>query len=210
MRIINTDGSEAEMCGNGARCAALFAHKKLGFGKKFSMDTKAGLIACLVKARSVQVRLTEPTRFRSVSHLEIGNRQIPYYFINTGVPHTVIFEEALEEIDVIETGRLIRDHEVFKPAGTNVNFVAVTGPRSLRIRTYERGVENETLACGTGATASALVAGLSDLVRPPVTVKTQSGENLKINFKQEGFSVTNVTLEGDVRFIFEGSWIDHV
>ena len=210
MRIINLDGSEAEMCGNGSRCAALFAHKKLGLGKKFVMETKAGLIHCDIKPWTVQVQLTYPSGFRNVATLEVLGREIPYYFINTGVPHAVIVEEDLDEVPVIELGRAIRHHDRFKPKGTNVNFISRVGPNSIKVRTYERGVENETLACGTGSTASAIVAAQAGLVKPPVDVRTRGGEILKINFKQEGNAVSHVTLEGNAEFIFEGSLLNDI
>ncbi len=205
MRIINLDGSEAEMCGNGARCAALFAHKKLGLGRKFLMETKAGLVSCDIKTWTVQVQLTNPVGFRALANLNVLGREVPYYFVNTGVPHTVVIEDDLDAAPVVELGRAIRNHERFKPKGTNVNFIVPTGPHSLRVRTYERGVENETMACGTGSTASAVVATLAGLVKPPIDVKTSGGETLKVNFKLDGSTVSSVTLEGAAEFIFEGS-----
>jgi diaminopimelate epimerase len=214
MRIINLDGSEAEMCGNGARCAALYAHKQLGLGRKFLMETKAGIVSCEIKPWTVQVQLTNPVGFRELSTLNISGREVPYYFVNTGVPHVVVLEDDLDAVPVVDLGRAIRYHEHFQPRGTNVNFVACTGPHSLRVRTYERGVENETLACGTGSTASAVMAALAGRVKPPVEVKTSGGEALKINFqldrsfKLDGSAVSNVTLEGAAEFIFEGSLLN--
>jgi diaminopimelate epimerase len=211
MRIINSDGSEPDMCGNGSRCAALYAHKILGFDRKFTMETKAGLIQCAINTWTVQVQLTDSTQYRSLSHLKVSGKEVSYYFVNTGVPHTVIIiDDDLESVPVEELGREIRNHSKFQPAGTNVNFVKKSGPRSLKVRTYERGVEGETLACGTGSTAAAIVAALVGLVKPPVEVKTKSGEVLKINFNQNADSVTNITLEGNAEFTFEGSLCDAI
>ncbi len=206
MRILNSDGSEAEMCGNGARCAALFAHKILGFSSKFVMETKAGLIPSCINAWTVQVELTKPKGYRPIANLKIFKKDFPYYHINTGVPHVVSFvEENLDEVQAGEIGREVRFHSKFQPRGANVNFVKKTGAKSLSIRTYERGVEAETLACGTGSVASAVVAVMAGLLKSPVDVKTKSGEVLKINFNQEGETISQVTLEGNAEFTFEGS-----
>ena len=125
-------------------------------------------------------------------------------FINTGVPHVVIFTEGLDQIPVVEVGRAIRHHEMFKPRGTNVNFAEVAGKNLVAVRTYERGVEDETLACGTGTVASAVVASLTNRVEPPVQVKTKSGEILTVYFERSGNHVSNVFLEGTAKFVFGG------
>lgn len=211
MRIINSDGSEPEMCGNGSRCAALYAHKILGLNRKFSMETKAGIIQCAINTWTIQVQLTDSVHYRQMPHLKVSGKTVPCHFINTGVPHVVIIsEDDLDSVNVEELGAEIRHHTEFQPKGTNVNFIKKTGARSLKARTYERGVEGETLACGTGATASAIVAALAGLVKPPVEVKTKSGEILKISFNHNENSATDVTLEGNAEFTFEGSANDAI
>jgi diaminopimelate epimerase len=211
MRILNADGSEAEMCGNGARCSALYGRKVLGLERKFAMETKAGLIDCMINTWTVCVQLTDPKGYRPLSHLKIGGKDLPFYFINTGVPHVVsVVEHDLDKVPVEAWGRELRYHTKFQPKGANVNFIKKTGPRSLRVRTYERGVEAETLACGTGVSASAVVGALAGLVSSPVEVKTQSGETLKIDFCLDEDTVTNVTLEGNAEFTFEGSLSDAI
>jgi diaminopimelate epimerase len=206
MRIFNPDGSEAEMCGNGARCAGLYARSILGLKRSFSMETCAGVVSCQINRWTVKVALTPPKGYKSESKLKVNNTTLPYHFINTGVPHVVSMVKGnLDEVDVKTLGRAIRGHEKFKPKGANVNFVYRSGPKTIRIRTYERGVEAETLACGTGSTAGAIVASLSGVVCPPVEVKTKSGEVLKVNFKEENGLVSDVTLEGNAEFTFEGS-----
>jgi diaminopimelate epimerase len=198
-------------CANGARCAALFAHKVLGLGRKFRIETKAGIIHAAINAWTVEVQLTNPTAYAGPNELKLADRSLPYFSINTGVPHTVvILEEDFDEFPVAKIGGEVRFHNAFQPAGTNVNFIRKTGARSLAVRTYERGVEAETLACGTGSTASAIVAVLNGLVTAPVEVKTKSGEILKINFQKEGNLVSNVTLEGNAQFTFEGSLSDAI
>lgn len=203
MRIVNADGSEAQMCGNGSRCVALYARKVLKFPSKFSIETLAGVIDAEWKGEVIKVRLVEPKDFRPLSDLEAGGRKISFYFINTSVPHAVIFVDHLKDYPVSDWGEKIRFHERFKPAGTNVNFVQVTGEKSLFVRTYERGV-GETQACGTGATASAIVSVVSGRAKAPVRVRTRGGEILKVDFQRQGSRVKNVCLEGKARFVFEG------
>ncbi|MFA5411662.1 MAG: diaminopimelate epimerase [Candidatus Omnitrophota bacterium] len=201
MRVFNADGSEAEMCGNGARCVALFIGRRC---KK--VETRAGIIETKVNKDKIKIKLTEPKKLKLNMPLTINGRLLKVNFINSGVPHTVIFAEGLEKIDIASLGRQIRFHQKFAPAGTNVNFVEVLDDNSLKVRTYERGVEDETLACGTGAVASALIfavryslpAGLR------VNVVTKSGETLRVYFEKSGNNFKNVWLEGKAKIVFRG------
>ena len=155
MRIFNADGSEAEMCGNGARCAALYLGKK-----KVSLETKAGIIKSEVNKDNVKIKLTEPKSIKLDIPIKLGSRILKANFADTGVPHAVIFVEGLERIDVTGLGRAIRYHKQFSPKGANVNFVEIISKDLIKIRTYERGVEDETLACGTGSVASAIISSI--------------------------------------------------
>lgn len=204
MRIINSDGSEAEACGNGFRCIALYAKEKMGYPAKFRFESLAGPIEAQVKGSRVKVQLVTPSGLREKCEIQVNGHRLHYSFINTGVPHTVILVEGLDKIDVDGLGRAIRYHKDFQPKGTNVNFVEIKGSRDIHVRTYERGVEKETLACGTGSTASAIISCLSGYTKPPVRVRTKGGEILTVDFKREGSKITNVTLEGEARFVFEG------
>ena len=206
MRILNSDGSEAEACGNGFRSIALLAHERFGFPKKQRFESLAGLIDAEVKGRRVRVRLMDPKDFSDREKISVNGRELHYYFVRVGVPHVVIFVEGLSKIPVVEIGREIRIHPEFKPAGTNVNFVEVTGSNSINVETYERGVEENTLACGTGSTASAIVSVRAGYVKPPVQVKTRGGEILTIDFEKKGEEIQNVFLEGEARLVFEGNW----
>ncbi len=206
VRIFNSDGSEAEACGNGFRCIALFAAQKLGLPKKQRFESISGMIDSEVNGKRIRVRLADPKEVRGPEKIKVMGREIHYHFVNTGVPHAVIFVEGIEKIPVFEMGREIRFHPSFKPAGTNVNFVEVTGPQAVSVRTYERGVEEETLACGTGTAASALVSAKLGHVKPPVRVKTSGGEFLTIDFSKKGNQFRGVFLEGEARFVFEGTW----
>lgn len=204
MRIINSDGSEAEACGNGFRCIALYAHQRLGFPKQFQFESVSGLISASVNKKRVCVELVKPSRYQERSAIEVLGHRLSYSFINPGVPHVVIQVEGLPKIEVESLGRSIRYHDKFQPRGTNVNFVEVKGLHKIEVRTYERGVEAETLACGTGSTASALVTSLGGYTKPPVQVRTRGGEILTIHFKMQGKNITQVILEGEAHFVFEG------
>lgn len=197
MRIINPDGSEAAMCGNGARCIAHFAFIKKIAPKRMQFETKAGIISAYVKDSRVKVKLSPPHSFQKNIKLRYKNRSIILHYINTGVPHTVIFVDELKKVNVEELGRYIRYHKRFAPAGTNVNFVKVIDGHNIQLRTYERGVEAETLACGTGATASTIIGSYIKNLRSPVTAQTASAEKLKIYFSP-------VYLEGKISLIFKG------
>ncbi|SMC20151.1 diaminopimelate epimerase [Desulfacinum hydrothermale DSM 13146] len=208
-RFFNADGSEAEMCGNGARCAARFAFLTgIVTERDLRFRTLAGIIRAHVDGRRVKVQMTDPFDFQGAIPLEAAGRSVTVDFINTGVPHAVCFlpqEPELEQLDVAGMGRAVRYHERFQPAGTNANFVAVLGRDRLRIRTYERGVEDETLACGTGSIAAALTAHERGLVDVPVRVVTQGGETLTIHFDRMGpGEYRNVFLEGEARVAYEG------
>jgi diaminopimelate epimerase len=204
MRIVNSDGSEAEACGNGFRCIARYAKEVHGFPNKFQFESGSGLIQAEVKGERVKVQLIEPKEYQAEGQVALEGRHLRYAFINTGVPHAVIFAEGLSQIDVANLGRTIRYHKRFAPRGTNVNFVEVKGKQEIQVRTYERGVEAETLACGTGSTASAVISSLKGYVSAPVKVKTRGGEVLTVDFVKNGKGVSQVTLEGEARFVFEG------
>jgi diaminopimelate epimerase len=202
-QFFNSDGSAAEMCGNGSRCAVRFAFDEGIVGKEVRFETLAGVIKAYVLdgGKRIKVQLTPPKDYREVS-LSLDTQSIEGYFINTGVPHFVAVVNDLEKIDVKKLGRAIRFHPEFQPKGTNVNFIEREGEDAIRIRTYERGVEGETLACGTGATASAIVAYKNGIVsKRPVRVLTKGGEVLAIDFDSE---FREVFLEGGVVRVFDG------
>ncbi len=213
MRIINTDGSEAEMCGNGARCMAAYIVKNKKPSKKlFSMETLAGIIMAEAQGEIATVKLSNPRDYKENISIPVAGKSIKASFINTGVPHTVIFVKNLENTDVLKLGKLIRYHKIFSPKGTNVNFIEKISSDLVAIRTYERGVEDETKACGTGSVAAAFVAYRN--FNPTVTnkecakirVKTRSGEILKVTFDIKAGSVNNVWLNGSAKFIAKGEF----
>jgi len=203
-RFFNKDGGEVEMCGNGARCVARFAYLRGICGRELSFETMAGIIKAEVNDGLVKVQLTKPTDYRPGINVELGRKPREASFINTGVPHVVYFVDDLNAVDVLGDGALTRHHEMFKPEGTNANFVHVLGGDRLAIRTYERGVEGETLACGTGAVAAALVAGGIGKASSPVRVATWGGNSLTVYYKWDGSEFSDVFLEGDAVLVFQG------
>jgi diaminopimelate epimerase len=203
-QFYNSDGSRAEMCGNGARCVSRFAFLNGIAGPDMSFETDVGIISAQIVGDRVKIRMTDPTDLKENNSLFLESDNLTYQFINTGVPHVIVKTDDIDTADVVETGRAIRYHEAFSPGGTNVNFVHASKENTLLIRTYERGVEDETLACGTGSVAAALIAALQDGYNSPIKVITRSGEYLRIYFETDGDSFTNVFLEGDARVIYTG------
>ena len=202
-RFFNQDGGEAEMCGNGGRCVARFAYSKGIAGPKMTFGTVAGPISAEVTGRIVKVGIPDPSDLRMDLEIarEAGWKSVD--FINTGVPHTIVAVEDVASHPVFEQGRAIRYDPFFSPAGTNVDFIQVLGTDLLAMRTYERGVEDETLACGTGAIASALVASVRNLVNPPVKVRTRGGEELRVYFRKHEERFTEVFLEGSTNLVYK-------
>lgn len=205
-RFFNADGSEAEMCGNAARCAARFALIK-GLVKSSTMrfETLSGVVEAEVEEGAVKVRMNDPDQIRPQLTVLLPQGKVDLVSLNTGVPHAVTFVEEVEAVPVVEMGRLIRYHDAFFPKGTNVDFVQVVSGSTLKIRTYERGVEDETLACGTGAVACAVAAHLLGMVSPPVEVMTRGGGALGVHFETRGhLGYKEVYLRGDARLVYEG------
>jgi diaminopimelate epimerase len=203
-QFFNADGSEGEMCGNGGRCAARFAYLKGIAGSSLTFETLAGILSAQVNGKRVKLEMTKPHSLKLDEKISIGGKRLMISSINTGVPHAVLFLKDLERINVVRTGRKIRNHPHYAPKGTNANFVQVKNKSRLWVRTYERGVEDETLACGTGAVASSLIAAFKGLVRSPVSIKTGGGEILTVHFEIEDGAIRKVFFEGDVHIIYEG------
>lgn len=181
----NADGSRAEMCGNGSRCAARLATELGLAGRNHVLGTDAGPIHAEVRPDSnlVKVQLTPPMNLKLGAPLEVDGTRFDVHFVNTGVPHAVIICDDVSAVDVLQIGRAVRNHGHFAPAGTNVNFIQIRSSAKLLLRTYERGVEGETFACGTGAAASALVAHELGLADESVELTTSGGEVLQISME---------------------------
>lgn len=203
-RFFNADGGEAEMCGNGARCVGRFARARGIAGDVMRFGTVAGVIeARVLDERRVKVRLTRAHGFRPADVSTEAADEIGF-FVNTGVPHVVVETSDVEAVPVHERGRAIRYHAEFAPAGTNANFVQVAGEHDLVIRTYERGVEGETLACGTGCVATAAVMVKNGRVKAPVRLRVRSGETLTVHFDGDDPMNADAWLEGPTQWICDG------
>lgn len=204
-RYYNADGGEAEMCGNGARAYARFAQSLTSDQKEvLSFETLVGDLSANFYGDLVEIAMADPFDMELDLDLEIkGLGKVDV--LNTGVPHVVAFVDDLAATDVVKLGREIRNHPHFAPAGTNVNFASVVGDQHIAIRTYERGVEDETLACGTGMTACALIHHLKTATASPIKVDVKGGDTLEIGFSPERESAfSSVTLKGPADFVFTG------
>jgi len=201
----NSDGSVAEMCGNGARCFARYIQRMTGNPAHTSFDTVAGVISAEFRGELVSVNLTDPKDERlgiNVPLKSAGDTVI--HSINTGVPHAVIFVPDADKAMLSTVGPEVRRHAEFGPRGTNVNFVQLLDPGSIRVRTFERGVEGETLACGTGVSAAALISARLHQLASPVRVRVQGGDDLEVSFSDNGNGFTEVRLCGPADFCFYG------
>jgi diaminopimelate epimerase len=198
MRFFNPDGSTADLCGNGARCIARLAHELGAAPADMRIETDAGLVRAEILPPLVRLHLPDPKDWRMDLSMVWEKRDLPLHFVNSGVPHAVCIVDDLAAVDVAALGAHIRHHVLFAPAGTNADFIQITGPDSLAIRTYERGVEAETLACGTGIVAAALVAEKLGRVRTPVQVNAAGGDLLEV-------SVFPLTLTGPAEHVFRGT-----
>lgn len=205
MRFFNPDGGEADMCGNGARCAARLAFELGAAGEKMTIETKAGPLKAQIMRKGVRLWMTEPSGWKLNAQIELDDRNLTYDFVNTGVPHAVIRTADLRSVDVCGTGAAVRRHRDFWPSGTNVNFLEVLPDGGLSVRTYERGVEAETSACGTGVTACGLIAAKHGWVKLPVKVRVAGGDVLVVDGKLTADGVRLVTLTGPAEHVFEGA-----
>jgi diaminopimelate epimerase len=204
MRYYNSDGGEAEMCGNGARCFARFVQTMpRAEAERVRFLTPAGLITGEYLGDEVRVNLTAPTEARIGQRADFGWGEIEYHFLNTGVPHVVLFVPDVEKAEIVAQGRAIRRSAIF-PRGTNVNFVQVVDAQNLLVRTYERGVEDETLACGTGVTAAALLTNCVVGNPLPLRLKVRGGDILTVGARPDGDSFRDVTLTGPAVEVFSG------
>ncbi|MBI5805670.1 diaminopimelate epimerase [candidate division TA06 bacterium] len=208
MRYLNADGGEVSFCGNGGRCLAWFAHSIGAAGETMTFEAGDGLHKAEVAGRRVKLSMKDPSDIRLNFMLDLGPKGYAASFADTGVPHVVIPVMDLQNFPVAETGKKIRYHQMFEPAGTNANFIELTDRHRLNIRTYERGVEDETLACGTGSTAAAVISGLQGRAESPVECLTYGGEILTVHFEKEDDRITEVFLEGAVSLVFKGEWLE--
>jgi diaminopimelate epimerase len=205
MRYYNADGGEAEMCGNGARCFARYASRVAGPKEELSFETPAGVIGAKLQGELVRLAMSDPQDLGLGIAIHLPGRQVTGHFVNSGVPHLVVPIDDLEGTDVRGLGSAIRRHQLFAPKGANVNFLKERSERQIAIRTYERGVEDETLACGTGVVASALIFAELKNISGPIGVLVRGGNELQVGFDKSGGQYRNVTLTGPADFVFDGT-----
>ena len=212
MMYFNADGSYGGMCGNGGRCMADYAVRKGIAPPKHEFDALDHVYSAQVEEGSVKLRMKDPSGLKRSFGLPVEGKLLPMTFVDTGSPHVVVLaskvtRKGLDAVDVQGLGRTIRSHRRFKPAGVNVNFVELQGSSALRIRTYERGVEAETLACGTGSIAAGIVAHLDFGMATPVKIVPKGQRDLFVDFVvgADG-GIFNVTLEGPAETVFEGEF----
>lgn len=207
MRYYNSDGSVGAFCGNGTRCAARFAFLNVIAGRKMTIETDAGIVGAEIgEGGQVTIALPPPYAFKSHRPLTLPDRTIQGSSIMVGVPHYVIFLRGdLWQQDIAPLGRTIRKHPELQPDGANVNFVVVRDEHSIEVRTYERGVEAETLSCGSGVVASSVTSGLFGKVKSPVAVLTRSGVSYEVTFEVRNGHADEVRLRGDARLIYRAT-----
>lgn len=221
MNYYNRDGSYGAMCGNGARCISLFAvDKEIIKGKVFNIEAVGNLYkAEILKDGLIRISFPPPQKYKLDIKVQVNlngiSGTINVHWIHVGSEHLVIFiddeenkkvfsVDNLNEAKINEWGKPLRFHKDFQPKGANVNFVKALSTNELRIRTYERGVERETLACGTGIISSSIISNLVKGMKPPIRILTQSKEYLTVDFRVDGSKIHDITLEGPARKISEG------
>lgn len=221
MEYFNSDGSTGTLCGNGARCSIMYAEKSLRLKDKKAVFLSSGIkyTGEVLSDETVKFNLNTPGEIKPVFEVKTGNRLIKCSFADTGSPHAVINIDDIFDIDgssffpgldienvpVYELGKELRHSSVFAPKGANINFITIHNNK-VYIRTYERGVEDETLACGTGSVASAIIAFLRFGIKPPVTLVTRSGKELIVDFSANGEMIENVSLTGPAIMTFKGDF----
>jgi len=206
MIYFNSDGSRADFCANGTRCSARFAFVNAIAPARMTIDTDAGIIGAEVDGEGVTLALPSPRAFRPLRPLDVNGTTVRGSSILVGVPHYVIFvTDDLWSRDIATLGRAIRRHRDLQPDGANVNFVRLRGPHEIEVRTYERGVEAETLSCGSGVIASVSVSALFDHVKSPVAVLTRSGIRLQVSFTRAEDEIRDLRLTGDARLVYRST-----
>ncbi len=203
MRIFNSDGTEAEMCGNGLRCLMQFIREQGYKDNEYSIQTMHRQLRVKLKNDQVEMEMGSPSNVSWDVPVEISNKKYRVDYLDTGVPHAILFVEDVARINVNKEGSEFRYHSAFSPKGANMNFVELDGNR-LKLRTYERGVEQETLACGTGAAAAVIAAVKKHQLKLPVQVEFRSGDTVEVDFKEKNGRIEEVIQTGPANKIFHG------
>lgn len=221
MMYYNADGSTGSLCGNGARCAIYYAHQsgRMGSEKSKFISNGTEYSGQVLESGLIEFFLNHPKKMKQNFKIKAANQLISASYADTGSPHIVIkindvlrdsadpssFYNDLKDFPVVELGREIRYHKDFAPHGTNVNFIQLHNGE-IKIRSYERGVEDETLACGTGSVAAALISFVKDNINPPIKIHPKSGDELIVDFKIEDQKVRDISLTGPAQITFKGEF----
>lgn len=212
MNYFNSDGTYGGMCGNGGRCSAMFV-SHLYTKQKVSFEALDYVYhATTIDNSNVMLRMKDVISFEMNKLIQIDETKLPVHFIDTGSPHVVLYindlpmdiQTEIKTVGIHRLGRLIRTHSQFQPQGVNVNFVDIIDKKNISMRTYERGVEDETYACGTGAIACSIISFINKNIEQPVNVRTFSNEILIVDFMKTEGGFTNVTLTGPAVSTFDG------
>ncbi|HSP07130.1 MAG TPA: diaminopimelate epimerase [Acidobacteriota bacterium] len=203
VRFFNPDGGEFNTCGNGGRCAARFAHLSVITGRRMTIETNAGVIDADVIGNSVKIKFVAPSRVQLYVPVTLDSRVIKGHVVRLGDPHFIVFATNLRKHAIVPFARKLRYHEAFAPEGVNVHLLEPVSRNSVKIRSYERGVEDETLACGSGCISSAIALHASGMADPPITFEPQSKIPLIVHF-QKGGKYQDLYLEGDARLVYRG------
>ena len=206
MLYFNSDGSRADFCANGTRCAARFAFLEGLAQRTMTIEADCGVVTATVLADDrVRLSVAGPKNVELEKKLELEDATITGAHLEVGVPHFVELVDDLWDLDVASRGRAVRRHPDLQPAGANANFISIRGRNRLDIRTFERGVEGETLSCGSGVIASVAASALSGRVDSPVTVRNRSGVEYEASFKRTPDALSSLELTGDARVVYEGT-----
>lgn len=203
VRYFNPDGSEFETCGNGGRSAVRFAYLSGMCDSKMTIETNVGIIDAEVAGDMVKLKFVGPSEVRLNQKLVVHGKEMIGHYVKLGDPHFVIYPNEFPTGTIVPLAREIRYHETLAPGGANVHFIDVLSRQKLRIRTYEKGVEDETLACGSGCISASIATFLQKQTDPPITFEPYSGIPVKVHF-QPGGDFQDLYLEGDARLIYHG------
>lgn len=204
VRFFNPDGQEFSTCGNGGRCAARFALLSVITGRKMTIETNVGVIDAEVIGYTVKLRFIAPSKIQLNHEIRFKDKPLLGHFVRLGDPHFVLYAKNLNEQNIVPFARQIRYHEAFSPEGVNVHFIEPLSRQSMRIRSYERGVEDETFACGSGCVAAALSTFTSGQTDPPIMFEPHSGIPLVVHL--QGDHKQDIYLEGDARLVYRGDF----
>ena len=205
VHFYNPDGNEFNTCGNGGRCAARFAFLSNLADSKMTIETNVGVIDAVVTAHSVKLKFVRPAKIRLNMSVTVEEEEFHGHVVNLGEPHFVVFDMPRKDLPFAPTAGKIRHHAAFGEEGANVHFIEIVSRQKIRIRSFERGVEDETFACGSGCVSAAVSTFSANQAEPPMIFEPHSGIPLTVHFSPDN-KFEDLYLEGDARLIYEGEF----